>query len=222
MIWTYDSDNPTDDSEFFVFNTLVPQDEPSNLRRFGIPSWFRIHVDRDGDLGTPDMEEPLVADPVQAILVVELARIQGPLVLVVVRTQVLIEHACSPRGDPHVPWDEWVKDAAVMEVPNCCSDECIFVHGTKLVVMQRSIDRESPTSFLVDTFDFSKRGCSSLQHLNKEGGGTQRVALFKEGRSFKIEGKGVGPWTVLESLGDGSLFNLVSRFYYSIGGKIAG
>jgi hypothetical protein len=224
MVLTYD--NPMEVPELVVFNTFFPQDDPSNSRRFSIPSephdWdVCIHVDCDRHLGTPNMDDPLIADPAQAILVVELAGSRDPSVLVVVRTQALIEYACSPHADFDVPWDVWGKGAVVMEIPNHGNSISTFVHGTK-VVMQVSADVQ-PGSERIHTFDFSRWGCGSLRRLNEGGGGTEREALFKDGRSFEFEGsEGTSPWASLESLGDGSLFYPVSRFYRSTGSKVVG
>jgi hypothetical protein len=227
MVLTHD--NPTEDAELVVFNTLIPQDDPSNSRRFSVPSgsydWgARIHLDCDRHLGTPDMDEPLVADPAQAIFVVELLSSRYFSILAVVRTQALIEYARSPHADSHVPWDEWGEGAMVLEVPGHCDDTSTFVHGTKIVVQTSTAARPGyPPSYRVHTFDFSRRERSSPQLLNEEGGGTERGALFKDGRSFKVEGsEGMSPWASLQSLGDGSLFYLVSYLYRSIGSKITG
>jgi hypothetical protein len=207
-------------SELIVFNTLVPQDHPSNSRRFSVPSghndWgARIHVDRNRHLGTPDMDKPLVVDPAQAIFVVELQGGQGTSVLVAVRTQVLIEYTCSPRADFGVPWDDWRKGAVVMEIPRHCNYRSTSVRGTKVVVQTfTGVQLGQPPSYRIHTFDFSRRGCSSLRFLNEEGGGTEREALFGDGRSFELEGsEGMRPQAILESLDDGSLLYPVSCFY---------
>jgi hypothetical protein len=44
--------------------------------------------------------------------------------------------------------------------------------------------------------------------------------LFKDGRSFQIEGsEGMYPWASLRSLGNSSLFYLVSYFYHPTGSE---
>jgi hypothetical protein len=210
----------TEDPELVVFDTLIPQGHPSNTQRYRFPSWLHgrdacIHVDYDMHLGTPSMDDPLVADPAQAILVVELVGNPDPSVFVILRTKALIECACSPRADFNVPWDVWGKGAVVMEIPNHGSSISTFVYGTK-VVMQVSTDVQ-PRSNRIHTFDFSRRGCSSLQLLREEGGRTERKALLKDGWSFEFEGSGgMSSWNILEPLGDGSLFYLVSCFYRPI------
>ena len=226
LVLTYD--HLTEDPELVVFNTLIPQDHPNNARRFIVlpgpdDRGARILVDCDRPLGILDMDEPLVADPAQAIFVMEFASSQGPSFLVVVRTQALIEHVCSPRTDFNVPWDVWGKGAVVMELPTHCHYVSTFVHGTKAMVQTVTGFRVGHHStYGIHTFDFSRRGCSSLQLLNEEGGGTEREALlFKDGWNFEFNGiKGMSPWDTLESLGDGSLFYLVSCFYRSIRSKV--
>jgi hypothetical protein len=162
------------------------------------------------------MDEPLIADPAQAIFVVELEGAQGTSVLVAVRTQALIEYACSPRADLSVPLDDWGKGAVVMEIPEHCDYLSTFVHGTKVVVQTFRLGQ--PPSYHIHTFDFSRRGCSSLRFLNEEGGVTEGEALFEDGRCFEFKGStGMGPRVFLESLGDGSLLYPVSCFYRPIG-----
>jgi hypothetical protein len=222
-------DIPTGDLELVTFNTLIPQDDPSNSRRFNLPSWHThwgapILVDCDRPLGTPDIDGPLVADPAQAILVMEFPASQDPSVLVIVRTQALIGYACSPRAGFDVPWGDWGKGAVVMEVPRHCDYISTSVHGTKVVVQTYTGVRLGHyPSYRIHTFDFSRRGSSSLQLLNEVGGGTEREALFDNGLGFQLEGsEGMSSWASLESLGGGSLFYLVSCFYRSIGSKVVG
>ena len=219
MAFTYN--RLTGEPDLVVFNTLIPQDHPSNTRWFRLPSWLHgwdafKHVDSNMHLGTPSMDDPFVADPAQAILVVELVGGSDPSVFVVLQTQALIECACSPRADFNVPWDDWGKGAVIMEILSYGNIIPTFVHGTK-VVMQVSTDVQ-PRSNSIHTFDFSRRGCSSLQLLREEGGRTERKALLKDGWSFEFEGSGgMSSWNILEPLGDGSLFYSVSCFYRSIG-----
>src|SRR6266478_8754508 len=71
-----------------VFNTLIPQGHLGNLRRLALPHWtVAIIVDDDRPLGIPDRDEPFIADPTQAVLVVEFANSSGPPA--VVTTQAL-------------------------------------------------------------------------------------------------------------------------------------
>ena len=227
MMLAYDS--PTEGPELVVFNTFIPQDDPSNSRRFSIPSGpydldARICIDHNRHLGTPGVDEHLVVDPAQAIFVMEFLNSRDLPVLVVARTQALIDHACSPRADSHVPWDEWGKGAVFMEVPEHRNRISTFVHGTKVMVQEPTDFRpRHPSSYRIYIFDFSRRGRSSLKLLNEEGGRTERVASFEDAPGFEVEAsEGMSLWDSLESLGDGSLFYLASRFYRSIGTKVVG
>ncbi|KAF9645020.1 hypothetical protein BDM02DRAFT_3120950, partial [Thelephora ganbajun] len=82
--------------ELAVFNTLIPQGHPGNVQRLELPPHFHdqltnIRVDHDRYLGIPNTDEALIADPAQAVLVIELEGFLEPTVLLVVRVQVLIE-----------------------------------------------------------------------------------------------------------------------------------
>jgi len=108
-------------TELAVFNTLIPQDDPGNLRVFGLPQEFhdrpvRIFVDHDRDLGTPNRDEALIVDPAQAVLVMDIGECGEHRILLVVRTQVF-DQPYSVRADSYVHWDEWMEYAVVMEVP---------------------------------------------------------------------------------------------------------
>ena len=66
-----------DPPEFTFFNTLVPQDHPSNLRRLRFPQRFRkcvpeVTVDMEMPLGALRRDGPLIVDPTQTLLVVRL------------------------------------------------------------------------------------------------------------------------------------------------------
>lgn len=216
LVLTYD--NPTGDPELVVFNTLVPQDHPSNSRRFGVPDpsgshdWTAcIYVDRDRSLGAPNIDDPFVADPAQAILVMKLINDLDLHVLVVVRTQALIQLACSPHAGSHVPWDEWGEGAVFVGPQKYNGDTSIFIHGTKMMVTHayRRI-LQGPPSFCVHTFDFNRRERDSLTLSNEDCGVTESTS-FPGGKCFSVKAsEGMDPWSSLDSLGDGSLFYLVS------------
>ena len=206
-------------TELTVFNTLVPRDHPGSIRKLALPQRFRgwaakIRVDHDRLLGTPNRDEPLIADPVQAVLVVELTGGWDSPVFLVVRTRTLIERAWSTRADSYVPWDEWGRDAVVMEVPAPHGSPCIFVHGTR-VVMVREYPCGSwdwPWRYIVHTADFSLRGCSYLPVWGG-GGGTMKRMLLKDQECFILELGDGSRFSDLEPLSDGSLFCLVSYLH---------
>jgi len=193
-------------TELVVFDMLIPQGHPGNLRRFGFPPEFRdwrgkIFVDHDRDLGTPNRDEPFIADPAQAILALELGERWEPHLFLVVQTRAVIEKTYSVGTDFHIRWDEWREDAVVMEVPTSGSILPTLVHGTQVAVVGLVCH-----CYNIHTFDFGR--CSSLP-LRGGAGGTERRVLFEDGADFKFE-SGDGGWDEFRSSSDGSLFCLVS------------
>lgn len=208
--------NKSDVTELFVFNTLVPQDHPGNLRRLELPQQFhhtaaKICVDRDRSLGT----QPLIPDPAQAVLVVELENSWDARVFLVVRTHALIEQTCSTFADPCVPWDEWGRDVMVMEGSMHGGNPHTFVHGAQIVVARvyGTGGQQCPIQYhyTVQTFDFSRRGRSFLPRWGERGGGAEgNVRFGHEGCARFGPGDGMRPLDDLRSLSDGSLLYLVS------------
>jgi len=210
-------------TELAVFNTLVPQDHPGYLQRLAFPLEFRrhkranVHLDHDRDLGTPSDDEGLLPDPAQAVLVIDLWGDGEPHVLFVVRTQALVEQVHSVRTDSPVPWDEWGRDAVVIEVQNDDSHSIFaFVHSAQVKIARWSgvLGR-----YDVRTFDFSQRGRSSLPL--RGGADAERRVLFEAGVNLKFgSDDGSSPWGELKPLSDGSLFDLVSRLTHHIGSEV--
>jgi len=59
-------------------------------------------------LGVATKEEPLIVDPIQVVLVLELCQTALPTqLLFIVRTNDLIEYRCPVRKDSLIPWEEW-------------------------------------------------------------------------------------------------------------------
>lgn len=207
-----------------MFDTLIPQYHPGNLRRLGLPQRFHgqtwvgsIHADHNRPLGTPNRDEPLIADPAQAILIVELANSWDLHALLVIRTQALIDQKPSHELNPLVPWGEWGGDAVVMEALMSDDDPDILIHGAQVVLVWphriSEPNRHGPyRNFDVQTFDFSRRGRSSQQLLDGEEGETESNMPLEGGRWFRFEPGGAGASLdgELRSLSDGSLFYLVS------------
>lgn len=208
-------DNFPDSPELAVFNTLVPQDHPRNLRRFRLPPKYllrsaRVHLDRDRSLGTVNRDGPLIVDPTQAILIMDLSpNVPEPRIFLILRMQPLIEHACSMRADVQIPWDEWGRDAVAMEIPMDSTYFTTITHGARVLAIRNT--RHGPEErYLIHTFDFSRRGSAALPLSDENDGGTERRALFKDGRSCVFGGgDGMIPWG-LQSLGDSIMFYVVS------------
>ena len=206
--------------EFTVFNTLVQDDHHVNSRRFRVPlryhSWqVSVHVDGNQCLGTPDRDGPLITDPAQAVLVVELINYHGRRDLIIVRVQTLIEHACSSGAEDYVPWDEWGRDATVMEIPIDDDDGSYpLVHGARVVLVKMGVVPH------LRIFDFSRRGCSILPPWG-EGDGAERMASFEGGQNLLLQGdEDMTGWR-LDTLGNGDFVHLVSYFHHwDSGGRL--
>jgi len=205
-----DPGRPGNPPEFMLFNTLIPQDRPRELRRFSVPQKYRdwfpsVNIDHEMPSGTMSRDEPLVVDSTQAITVLNLFR--GPAhVLIVLRTQALIKHACSMGVDTHIPWKELEKDAVVVDVPVYGSS--IHVQGTHVVVARMHDDPDGGTGHMcLRVFDCSKRGCIKLRGEGDEAG---RKAWYEGGQDFPLGGNENADPQRLCSLANGT-FYLVSR-----------
>ena len=203
-------------AELAMFNTLVPQGHPGYLLRLMLSPEFHgkranIHVDHDLDLGTlSNRDEVLLLDPAQAVLVIELGRRLEYLVLLVVRTQALIEKTYSAHADLSVPWDKWGRDAVAISVLNNNGRKLsTFVHGAQVMVVRTSI-LDLRGGYHVRTFDFSWRGRGSMP-LRGATDGMGRMMLFEDGVGLRFEPDySIGPWDVPQLSNDGNLIHLVS------------
>ena len=217
-----------------VFNTLVPQDNPGNLRQLGLPQRFRdwsvkMTIDHDRFLGRPNRDEPFIADPTQAVLVLGFTKAYGPPVFITVVMQALIGQTHPTSADAPIPWADWGRDAVVVEIPISIRGLQTFVHGTQVAVAltHRADVWDWPGHYYgVQTFDFSRWGRSSLPLWHGWGRGTERSVLFEDEGCFKEgclkfgPGDNAIPWGQLRSLSDGSLFYLVSCL--SVRSEVAG
>lgn len=206
-------DHATGVPELVVFDTLVPQDHPKSFRQFRFPLRYRrrsphIHVDPDRPLGSAKYG-PLIVDPTQAILAVELMLVgfdMGPRVLLALRTNVLTEHDYSSCTCPRIPWEEWGESTVVVEIP---SDQIYrdnfstFVHGTHMAVMTRASGNDP--EYHLHTFDFSKRGRHALPPRSGEGDGTERRSVLEDGRKLVLGGDESMPTERLVMLCDGTV-----------------
>ena len=199
--------------EFTVFNTLIPQDHPRSLRRFRVPMRYRnwlpsAFTDREMSLGTLNPDNPLIVDPSQAFIILELfGREAGIRVFIVVRTQSLIKYTCSMDTEDCIPWEEWGRDAMIMEMRSSCPQ--IYIQGTHVVeVKARRLPNDVMERMYLRTFDFSKQGCSMFWG---EGGEVMQAVWYKGGRDlFLEESENMIP-VRLSSLGNGTFFYLPVR-----------
>jgi len=204
-------DPATGAPELVVFDTLVPQGHSRGFRRFGFPLRYknlhpRVHINPDRFLGKIARDGPLLVDPTQAILAVELKAAGlsvGPRVLLVLQTSVLIECEYSTHTDSHIPWEEWGGGAVAMEIRKGRNNLSAFVHGTYLAVVI-CVNGNIP-EYHLHTFDFSKRGRHALPLWSGEGGGTERRSVLEGGRKLVFEGA-EGMFTAgILMLGDGTM-----------------
>ena len=205
-------DPDTNAPKLTVFNTVTPRSDPSNSRQFSLPPQYcdghaLIHADQGRSLGALNGDGPLVTDPTQAILVVEIVRLR---LLLIVRIQTLVERVCSTRAEVEIPWDEWGRGVVSMKTPQASYDSPICVHGTHLMVVKTPSWHGLSDYNRVRTFDFGRRGCGTLPFLDEEGGGTERRAAFEDGQELTLDESGdVAWWGGMRSLGDGNLFRPV-------------
>ena len=174
-------------AELVLFNTLLPQDYPRSLHRFRFPPGYHgwsLVPDRDISWGAQNTDEPFIVDPTQAIRVVELYSGETRRFLLVLRTQALIERACSMSTGTHIPWDEWGSATMVMEVPTHCLS--IMVQGAHVIAMKgRATGGGESDNINLRTFDFSLRGCGTLR---SGGDGPERAVWDEGGRDLSVEG----------------------------------
>ncbi|KAF9649095.1 hypothetical protein BDM02DRAFT_1994278 [Thelephora ganbajun] len=200
-----------DPPEFILFDTLTPQDHPRNLRWFRVPprycGWLAsVNTDREMPLGTLNRDGPLITDPAQAFLLVELYNEYIPSrVFIVFRIQTLIGYACSINTDTCIQWDELERDAMIMEVP--MPGSLTSVQGVHVVVRKMPPGPGDINPLCLHIFDFSRRGCSMFR--DEDGNGAEQTAWYEGGRDLILDGsEGMG-WRFC-SLGNGSFYHLVS------------
>ena len=204
--------NDPSDAALVIFNTLVPQDHPNNVRRFMLPSKYlrrsaEVFLDHSRSLGAADRNDHLIADPNQAILAMTLS--PGDRDILILRMQQLIEHACSTRTDIQIPWDEWGRDAVVMDNPTRIYSSIPFIHGARMLVIHKPIFVPQ-NHYQVHAFDFSRRGIAALPLSDGTEGGTERRAVFKDWQNcvFEVDD---GPYRQGPiGIGDSIMFHIVS------------
>ena len=215
-------DGALDAAEFTLFDTLVPRGHPVNSRRLRVPlrysDWVpSVYVDSDGYLGMSNPGDPLTTDPTQPVFVLRLVSRYGPRLLLIVRTQVLIDCVFSANADADVPWEEWERAVVIMEAPmdgNVHSDPYPLVQGLHVILVKLhttpGVGEDHPHSHF-RTFDLSRRGWGILPRLD-EGDGAVRRVLPEAGRDFLCQGdEGMVEWGI-NSWGDGRFMYLVSCY----------
>ena len=204
--------------EFTIFDTLGPSNHQVRSRRFCVPQRYHdwipaLHVDGDRCLGS--LDRPLMTDPAQAVLVITLVSPDGPRVLLIVRVRTLIECVHSMSPDTCLPWEEWGRGGAVMELLDCTSGykgPYLSIQGVRVTCVNATLGVNGlpPPQLQMHTFDLSRRSWSTLQ-LWDEGNGTGRKVLFEDGRQFLLQGGRRIVESQFDSLRDGEFMYLVSR-----------
>ena len=190
-----------DPPEFTFFNTLVPQDHPSNLRRLRFPQRFRkcvpeVTVDMEMPLGALRRDGPLIVDPTQTLLVV---RLQAG-VFVIWRIQSLISHVYSTDGNTYIPWNELGRGAVTM-------DFLPLIQGVHVIEGRAHAAPGDKNHLRLRIFDFSRWSCGLLPENGAE---AEQAALYKGGQDILFEGSENVDRGHLYSLGNGTFYSLVS------------
>ena len=196
-----------------LINTLASQVRQRTFRLFCLPARYRdwdtsASIDYSMSFGTPDQDTPFIVDPTQAFIVLQF---QGgekqTRVCIVLRTQTLIEHACSVGTNTYIPWEEWGGDVIVMEMPTF--SPTIYIQGVHVVgVERRRVSGDVNMNHMcLRIFNFSKWGHSTLCD---EGGEAVRETWYEDGRELLLEGNGNVSRLGLGSLGNGIFYSLVS------------
>ena len=149
--------------------------------------------------------EPLIVDPTQDIFIVDF-RTAGQRVFLILRTQLVIERMCSKHADVQISWDEWGRDAVIMDIPISHVSSSVVVHGARLLVIHRTFD-DPEGGYRIHAFDFSRRGIDALRPLDEDDDGTRKGATFNDGFVFRLceRQTSLGP----HLLGDSIAFSLV-------------
>lgn len=196
--------------EFTLFDTLVSQDPPMNFRRFRLPPKYQdrcpsVTFDTCIALGTLDLDDPLIADPSQAFILLRLSN-NGTSsgAFIVLRIQALVEQACLMETDTHIPWRELERDAVVLETS--VSNSHFSVQGVHMIEETRCSVSILDFSLCFHVFDLSRRGCSTLRNTD---GKTMWATWHEDGRHSPIERSGTVVGDALGSLGNGAFYCLV-------------
>jgi hypothetical protein len=193
--------------ELFVFNTLVPQGHPGDIRRLELPSEYRwkiptIHLGCNGLPETLNRDGPLLVDSSQTIFLIDSLSYQGPRTIFILRIQDLIEHVSSVRAEIRIPWHEWGRDAMTMGTQAGRSFEPVIIHGSRVLVLFSAAGRKN----CLDVLDFGIRGIDALRF---SGNNNKEISAVKERSYAPAKYHEIGMGTP-ESLGESVMFYIVS------------
>ena len=201
-----------DPPEFTLFDTSVSQAYPTNFRRFRLPLKYlhfypSMALDACIGLGMLNQDEPLIVDPIQAFVLLQLSiNYESTNVAIALRIKALVEQACLVGADTYIPWGELERDAVVVEM--LVPYPGFHVQGVN-VIHKASDGDEVPACFRARAFPFSRLGCSTLRDADGE---TVRKVWRERGRDFTLEmsegiaGRNPSP------LGNGVFYCLVCGF----------
>ena len=205
---------------FILFDTLLPQDHPMNLRRAHPPLIYcdwgsRVTGLRNTSWGAFDRHGPLIVDPTQAIHVVDFFRNgSSDHATLAFRTQALIEQVFSPNTDADIPWGEWGRGSVALEFPvsNFSNIPRALVQGHHVIMVEKCVVPGSDKRQLrLRIFDFSLRACETLSDI-REGGESVRAARYEDGRDLFLEGSEHLEASGFDSLDNGIFFLPVRGF----------
>jgi len=161
-----------------LFDTSLPQQSPDSWRRLNIDPahlgrvtgfWadrIRVHTDHDGSLGEVCHDRPLIVDPTQSVVVVAFGRERGDSrgrgMAFVIRAAVLIKHMSSACSGQDIPWEDWMGDGVIVEIPSYFR---IFVLGTRVLLIRYDWRR----GYHIRGYNFCRLGRRALVHV-RDGG----------------------------------------------------
>jgi len=172
---------------------------------------IRINLDHDRSLGMVNRDRPFVVDPTQDIFIVDFL-ICDRWVFLILRKQLVIGYASSEPADVRIPWNEWGKDAVVMDMPVGHTIPYAIVHGNHMLGIGCERGHQ------IHIFDFSRKGIAGLPFWDESGDRTWRWAEFEDGFMFGRDEE-LDPWKPC-SLGDSAALSSVSLLSCSIGESV--
>ena len=115
-------------------------------------------------------DEPLVVDPTQAFVLLELSSDNRSTDAVIfLHIQALVEQACLMGADTDIPRKELERDVVVVETSVPYST--FHVQGVRVIQEARCYmfhGDDKPVSFRMPISGFSRRGCSALRDADGE------------------------------------------------------